>query len=55
MTRNRTLRVGFERNYESVIPVCGMYWRESVVSGFQELMIRDSGSEGDAGMCKFWE
>jgi hypothetical protein len=28
------LRVGFERNYESGIPGCGMYLREKVVSGF---------------------
>jgi hypothetical protein len=49
------LRVGFERNYESGIPGCGMYLRERVVSGFPELMVRDSGSEGDAGMCNFWE
>jgi hypothetical protein len=55
MTRNRALRVGFERNYESEIPGCGMYLRERVVSGFPELMVRDSGPEGDAGMCKFWE
>ena len=55
MTRNWMLRVGFERNYESGIPGCGMYLRERVVSGFPELMVRDSGSEGDAGMCNFWE
>ena len=55
MTRNWMLRVGFERNYESGIPGCGMYLRERVVLGFLELMVRDSGSEGDAGMCNFWE
>jgi hypothetical protein len=49
------LRVGFERNYESRIPGCGTYLRERVVSDFLELMVRDFGSEGDAGMCKFWE
>jgi hypothetical protein len=32
-----------------------MYLRERVISGFPELMVRNSGSEGDAGMCKFWE
>ncbi len=55
MTRNRMLRVGSERNYESGIPGCGMYLRERAVSGFPELMVRDSESEGDAGMCNFWE
>ncbi len=48
MTRNSMLRVGFERNYESGIPGCGIYLRERVVSGFRELMVRDFGSEGDA-------
>jgi hypothetical protein len=55
MSRNRMLRVGFKRNYESGIPDCGMHLRERVVSGFPELMVRDSGSEDDAGMCTFWE
>jgi hypothetical protein len=49
------LRVGFERNYESGIPGCGMYLRERVVPGFPESMARDAWSEGDAGMCNFWE
>ena len=55
MTRNWMLRVAFERKYESGIPGCGMYLRERVVLGIPELMIRDSESEGDAGMCNFWE
>jgi len=44
------LRVRFERIYESGIPGCGMYLRERVVSSFRELMVRDYGSEDDAGM-----
>ncbi len=55
MTRNRMLRFGFERNYESGISGSGMYLRERVVSGFPEFMVRDCGSEDDAGMCNFWE
>jgi hypothetical protein len=49
------LRVGFERKLQSGIPGCDMYLRKRVVSGFPELMVRDSGSEDDAGMCTFWE
>jgi hypothetical protein len=55
MIRNYMLRVGFETNYESGIPGCGMHLREKVVLGLPELMVRDSWPEGDAGMCNFWE
>jgi hypothetical protein len=55
MTRNRISKVGFERNYKSGLPGCGMYLRERVVSVCPELMVRNSWSEGDAGICNFWE
>ncbi len=55
MTRNWMLGVGFEGNREYGIPGCCMYLRERVVAYCPELMVSDSWSEGDAGMCNFWE
>jgi hypothetical protein len=49
------LRVGFESNCEYGIPGCGLHLRERVVALCPELMVRDSWSEGDAGMCNFRE
>jgi hypothetical protein len=49
------LSVGIDCKSEYGIPGCGMHLRERVVACCPEWVVRDSWSEGDAGMCNIWE